>query len=181
MLLSMAAAFFNCNINTMGHMSRPLFPSLRDFPVALPHGYGGVILVGVGAFALHFYFATRVMKARKELDFPCPNMYHPTNTEFNCIQRAHQSYLEVMPFFLSGLYIGGLNCPVGASLLGVTFLAGRLVYFHGYTSGDPDNRRHGRFGCFALLLMMVLNAFFGMSHLRASFKCPDACLKPNFM
>ncbi|KAM3171217.1 hypothetical protein ACTXT7_017063, partial [Hymenolepis weldensis] len=116
-------------LKAMGHMSRPLFPSLRDFPVALPHGYGGVILVGVGAFALHFYFATRVMKARKELDF-----------------------------------------PVGASLLGATFLAGRLVYFHGYTSGDPDNRRHGRFGCFALLLMMVLNAFFGMSHLRASFE-----------
>lgn len=47
-----------------------MFPDLASFPGALPPYYGAVILTGCGAFALHMFFAKRVMKARKELNVP---------------------------------------------------------------------------------------------------------------
>ncbi|VUZ42084.1 unnamed protein product [Hymenolepis diminuta] len=154
----------------MAQLSKIGFDSIYSFPVLLPRYYGGVILVGVGSFAVHLFLGGRVMKARRAIDFPAPNMYHPTNMEFNCIQRAHQNYLENIPFFLSGLFIGGLYCPVGATFLGSVYLFGRICYYKGYISGDPSKRRRGMVGMMALMLLMLVNTFFGSAHLYASIR-----------
>ncbi|KAM7541042.1 hypothetical protein Aperf_G00000038934 [Anoplocephala perfoliata] len=154
----------------MVNFSKIGFDSIYDFPVVLPRYYGGVILVGFGSFAMHMFLAKRVIDARRQIDFPAPNMYHPTNAEFNCIQRAHQNYLENLPLFLSGIFIGGLFCPVSASILGAIYLAGRIGYYKGYTSGDPLKRKRGGFSFLAFGLLMLMNAFYGGAHLIASFE-----------
>uniref|UniRef100_A0A5K3G0W6 Glutathione S-transferase 3, mitochondrial n=1 Tax=Mesocestoides corti TaxID=53468 RepID=A0A5K3G0W6_MESCO len=161
----------------MAHLSKMFFPNSCVLQVGLPRYYGAVVLVGVGSFAMHMFLASRVVKARKDFNFPCPNMYHPNNDEFNCIQRAHQNYLEVLPLFLMGLFVGGLHCPVGAAVLGSTYLAGRIFYYRGYTSGDPKNRKQGVFGFVAFMGLIAMNAFFGGLHLYASIRGPACCPK----
>nr|CDS31816.1 microsomal glutathione S transferase [Hymenolepis microstoma] len=140
----------------MVHFSKIGFNDINSLPDLLPRYYGGVILVGVGSFAMHLFLGSRVMKARKEIGFPSPDMYHPTDKQFNCIQRAHQNYLENIPFFLSGLFIGGLFYP-------------------GYISGVPIKRRQGAAAMLSLILMMLANSFFGASQLYASFRQPEYC------
>ncbi|KAM3182852.1 hypothetical protein ACTXT7_011518, partial [Hymenolepis weldensis] len=54
----------------MAQLSKIGFDSIYSFPVLLPRYYGGVILVGVGSFAVHLFLGSRVMKARREIDFP---------------------------------------------------------------------------------------------------------------
>ncbi|KAL5967058.1 Microsomal glutathione S-transferase 3 [Taenia solium] len=156
----------------MAHFSKLLPGGSHCLPAFLPRYYGGVVLVGVGSFAMHMFLAMRVIKARKDFNFPCPNMYHPSNDEFNCIQRAHQNYLEVMPMFLMGLFVGGLYCPVGATILGTTYLIGRIFYYKGYTSGVPSNRKKGVFGLVAFMALMAINAVFGGAHLVSSIRPP---------
>ncbi|KAF6775411.1 hypothetical protein AHF37_04207 [Paragonimus kellicotti] len=126
---------------------RYVCPPLSTLPLCIPRYYGGVVLVGVGAMATNMYFASRVMKARKEhnvevgfseyTDFPFkyPLLYHPTNNLFNCIQRGHQNYLEVLPLFLMFLFVGGLRYPRTFTACGSIFLIGRILYFKGYATG----------------------------------------------
>ncbi|CDS41239.1 microsomal glutathione S transferase 3 [Echinococcus multilocularis] len=154
----------------MAHFSKLLSGDSCRLPIFLPRYYGGVILVGVGSFAMHMFLAMRVIKARKDFNFPCPNMYHPSSDEFNCIQRAHQNYLEVLPMFLMGLFVGGLYCPVGATLLGTTYLVGRIFYYKGYTSGVPSNRKKGVIGFVAFMALMAMSAVCGSAHLISSIR-----------
>ncbi|KAH8872398.1 Microsomal glutathione S-transferase 3 [Schistosoma japonicum] len=124
-------------------LSKYLAPPLTSLPLCLPRYYGGVILVGVGAFGLNAYFVRRVMQARKEHNVELPIMYHPTDKLFNCIQRGHQNYLEVLPYFLMALFVGGLRYPRTYTACGVIFLLGRLIYFQGYSTGENNRLEHG--------------------------------------
>ncbi|TGZ63218.1 hypothetical protein CRM22_007042 [Opisthorchis felineus] len=117
-------------------LSRVLAPPLSSLPICIPRYYGGVVLVGAGSLALNAYFTMRVMKARKEHNVQYPMLYHPTNNLFNCIQRAHQNYLEMLPSFLMTLFIGGLRYPRSFAVCGVVYLLGRILYFRGYSTGD---------------------------------------------
>uniref|UniRef100_A0A0X3NHA9 Glutathione S-transferase 3, mitochondrial n=1 Tax=Schistocephalus solidus TaxID=70667 RepID=A0A0X3NHA9_SCHSO len=158
----------------MVHCSK-LLPPLYELPTCFPRYYGGVLLVGVGSFALNMFLAARVVQGRKKWDIQAPLMYHPTNEEFNCIQRAHQNYLESLPFFLMSLFVGGLRSPVGAAVVGSIYLVGRVVYYHGYTSGNPKNRCRGAFGFFALALLMLNMSVTGVQHLVASMRAGSCC------
>jgi len=148
---------------------------------SLPCGYGHVLLVGAGSFVLNMYFARCVMKARAEHGVEYPTMYSPTNNAFNCVQRGHQNYLEHQPQFLTLLLVGGLAHPCAATISGCVYLAGRLLYFHGYSTGDPKKRMRG--APIALLAQIVLLgctvclAIANIKHYNNGKLCLFACRK----
>jgi glutathione S-transferase len=47
--------------------------------------------------------------------------------------------------FLALLVVAGLNYPITAAAAGAVYLVGRIVYFAGYSSGDPQKRLKGSF------------------------------------
>ncbi|TPP59983.1 Microsomal glutathione transferase [Fasciola gigantica] len=174
----------------MTTVSKFFSPSLTSMPLCIPRYYGGVILVGMGAVALNLYFSKRVMKARKEHNVEYPLLYHPTNNAFNCIQRGHQNYLETLPQFFMILFMGGLRYPVSLSdsilihlikrtfsVCGSIFLLGRLLYFRGYSSGDPKKRKIGAVGLFGAIPMVLGTLVFGIQHLVASIKCTSCSVR----
>ena len=63
--------------------------------------------------------------------------------KFNCAQRAHQNYLEVLPILLSWLLISGLKFPLYATGLGITSIIGRQFYAMGYRANGPKGRSVG--------------------------------------
>nr|ABC61054.1 microsomal glutathione transferase [Clonorchis sinensis] len=158
-------------------LSRVLAPPLSSLPICIPRYYGGVVLVGAGSLALNAYFTMRVMKARKEHNVQYPMLYHPTNNLFNCIQRAHQNYLEMLPSFLMTLFIGGLRYPRSFAVCGVVYLLGRILYFRGYSTGDPEKRKLGGVSLLGLFPMFLGLVAFGAQHLMASLKCNSCSLR----
>jgi glutathione S-transferase len=94
--------------------------------------------------------AIGVVKARKTLKVPYPHLYaseeacpavsQDDRQRFNCVQRGMQNSLEMLPSFLALLAAAGVAYPWTASGLGAAYLAGRISYFRGYSTGDPAKR-----------------------------------------
>ncbi|XP_067003421.1 glutathione S-transferase 3, mitochondrial isoform X2 [Anabrus simplex] len=103
--------------------------------LTIPAEYGYCVLVAVGSAFVLVWKGMKVGQARKKFDVPYPNMYSPTNTHFNCIQRAHQNTLENYPQFLMLLLLGGLEWPVVSAVGGTVWLLGRIAYAKGYYTG----------------------------------------------
>lgn len=121
----------------------------------------------------NMYMASGVMSARKKYGVSYPLEYANSSDNknadaFNCVQRGHQNSLENLPSFLSLLCISGTRYPVSASIAGAVYLVGRIMYFKGYSTGDPKKRMQGGFlhlGSLALLVMtgkMGYDLLFGM-------------------
>ncbi|OON23526.1 MAPEG family protein, partial [Opisthorchis viverrini] len=155
-------------------LSRVLAPPLSSLPICIPRYYGGVVLVGAGSLALNAYFTMRVMKARKE-----HNVQVSTPQTANCslVPNAlppHEqsvqlhSTLEMLPSFLMTLFIGGLRYPRSFAVCGVVYLLGRILYFRGYSTGDPEKRKLGGVSLLGLLPMFLGLVAFGAQHLMAS-------------
>nr|QPM92676.1 microsomal Glutathione S-transferase [Procambarus clarkii] len=100
----------------------------------------------------------KVMKARETYKVEYPALYaSESNAEgkkFNCVQRGHQNTLENYPQFLLMLGLGSIKYPLISSIGGAVWLAGRIAYFEGYSTGKPENRRLGAFGYIGLFTMM---------------------------
>lgn len=121
----------------------------------LPCGYGYVVLTAVGSVFVNVWHALNVMQARKKHDIKYPQLYGPEDKkEFNCIQRAHQNYLELWPEFLTLLLLGGLQNPRVAAGAGAIYLVGRIVYAKGYSTGDPEKRKYGAFGMVGMIVLL---------------------------
>ena len=65
--------------------------------MAVPDGFGYVVLTGIGAIFMVMWKGIRVGQARKKHEVPYPDMYSKDSKVFNCIQRAHQNTLENLP------------------------------------------------------------------------------------
>jgi glutathione S-transferase len=65
--------------------------------------------------------------------------------------------LENQPMFLHFLSAAGPRFPISTTVAGTVYLIGRLVYFRGYCTGNPNGRHRGGFmylGTLALVGMV---------------------------
>ncbi|KAF6259335.1 microsomal glutathione S-transferase 3-like protein [Scenedesmus sp. NREL 46B-D3] len=117
--------------------------------VAIKPGFGYVLGTACASyFVHHMYMSFKVVKARKQFGVEYPALYADNSNcsdekscqTFNCVQRAHQNSLENQPIFLALLTLSGLQYPVTAATFGGLYLAGRIGYVQGYSTGDPQKR-----------------------------------------
>eukprot|EP00887_Chlorella_sp_A99_P005485 scaffold1.g5485.t1 len=115
--------------------------------------------------------ALSVGKARKKYGVPFPNLYapqgHEKEKEFNCVQRGHQNSLENLPTFLSLLAVAGYRFPIPAAVCAAVYLAGRVRYFQGYSTGDPKARYKGGFNHLGMIGLLGLAATYSVELLAA--------------
>ncbi|XP_052810817.1 microsomal glutathione S-transferase 3-like [Mya arenaria] len=136
---------------------------MTGIAITLSPDYGWVVMVVVSTFFMLMWLGIRVGKARKQYDVKYPKMYaEPFNHTFNCIQRAHQNTLEGYPSFLVLLLLGGLLYPRLSAVAGAVWVAGRVAYALGYSTGDPGKRQYGAFGYFGLFTLLGINIMFGL-------------------
>lgn len=111
-------------------------------------------IVTLLAVAFYFFLATRVAVAHGKFGIKLPAM--SGNADFERVYRAHINTLEWMPTFLLPLWLCALylNDAV-AAVLGLIWIAGRVVYFVGYRKA-AEKRLPGFFiqstACFLLFI-----------------------------
>jgi glutathione S-transferase len=117
-------------------------------------------IVTLLAIALYFFLATRVAVARGTF-----NVKHPATTgnlDFERIFRAHVNTLEWMPTFLVPLWLCALYLSdIGAAVLGLVWIAGRVVYFYGYKQA-AEKRLPGFFIQVTACMLLFLGATVGI-------------------
>jgi glutathione S-transferase len=113
-----------------------------------------VALVTLLALLVYFWMATQVSRVRRKTGIHAPVMTGDPVLERTI--RAHYNTLEWLPIFLPSLWIFAVywNDTV-AALLGLLWVAGRIVYFLGYVA-DASRRRLGFFiqSCAAAALLI---------------------------
>ncbi len=117
----------------------------------MPHYTAIVTLL---AIALYFFFATRVAVAHRKFGVRLPaTAGHP---DFERVFRVQANTLEWMPTFLVPLWLCAVYfSDVTAAALGLVWIAGRILYFIGYSQA-VEKRRPGFFiqaaACFLLFI-----------------------------
>jgi glutathione S-transferase len=117
-------------------------------------------IVTLVAVVIYFIMATRVAWARGRF-----GVKHPVTTgnpDFERIFRAHVNTLEWMPTFLVPLWL----CAVyfsdrAAAIAGLLWIAGRIVYFIGY-SRAVEKRLPGFFIQSTACLVLIMGAVAGI-------------------
>ena len=89
-------------------------------------------LVTLLAVLFYFYTSARVSRARPKFGVSAPAISgHP---EFDRIFRVHMNTLEWMVIFLPVLWLFALYVSdIGAAVLGLVWIAGRVLYLINYT------------------------------------------------
>ncbi|CAM6097234.1 unnamed protein product [Calypogeia fissa] len=116
-------------------------------------------LVVAAAVVANLYMMFGVVGARKKYGVHYPTLYalETDNKEakiFNCVQRGHQNYLEIVPFFFAALLVAGLQHPRIATAAGILFVVARIIYFNDYSTGVPKKRERG--AALGYMCVMVL-------------------------
>jgi glutathione S-transferase len=102
----------------------------------------------------YFWMAAQVSRTRSKVGILAPVMTGDALLERTI--RAHLNTLEWMPIFLPSLWLFAVYwSSLGATVLGLVWIVGRIVYFVGYVA-SPSRRFPGFFiqsvAVFALLL-----------------------------
>eukprot|EP01024_Parvocaulis_polyphysoides_P070936 TRINITY_DN878_c0_g1_i1.p1 TRINITY_DN878_c0_g1~~TRINITY_DN878_c0_g1_i1.p1 ORF type:complete len:150 (-),score=18.18 TRINITY_DN878_c0_g1_i1:155-604(-) len=141
--------------------------------------FGYVLLTAGASFVVHNVWMTYyVIAARKKYGVKYPDLYATKDNgsseanmkAFNCVQRGHQNSIENLPSFYTLLILSGLKYPVTASVLGAVTVLGRMLYFQGYSSGNPNGRYRGAFGTFGLLGLLGCTIKFAYDLLSTQFQ-----------
>merc|ERR1711976_569714 len=156
----------------MGACLNSLYPDSRPpchskiqgkMGITLSADYGYIVLVAVASVFVLQYLGINVGRARKKYGVKYPTMYSDQHAIFNCIQRAHQNTLEGYPVFLMLLLLGGIRYPMLAAGAGALYVASRVVYAHGYYTGEPSKRNRGAFGYIGLLILLGYTISLGLN------------------
>ncbi|GAA6060976.1 hypothetical protein JCM10212_006558 [Sporobolomyces blumeae] len=140
----------------------------------IPNDYSYVVAVGtVGIYSLLTFQSINVSKARKAANVQYPAPYADQSVAerdqkakvFNCTQRSHQNTLENLPIFLLTLFHSGLYHPRLAAAAGMIWIAGRVGYTIGYSSGEPSKRSTGFFGYIGYLPLFFFSSYKAISSL----------------
>ena len=123
-------------------------------------------LVTLFAILLYFYTGVLVAKARQKFGVIAPAT--TGDPDFERVFRVQMNTLEWMPIFLPLLWLFALYVnDWGAALLGLVWIAGRIVYIRGYSEA-ADKRHRGfalqSFACGALLIGVVAGIVWRMAH-----------------
>ena len=95
----------------------------------MPHYTALVTLLAV---AFYFFISTRVAAAHARFGVKLPAM--AGNPDFERVYRVQMNTLEWMPIFLVPLWLCAITLSdVGAAVLGLVWIAGRALYFTGYS------------------------------------------------
>jgi glutathione S-transferase len=100
-------------------------------------------IVTLLAVIVYFWISFRVAQARAKYGVKPPAMTgHP---DFERAVRIQMNTLEWMPIFLPAIWLAAIYVSdIGAALLGVVWVAGRVLYMRGYTQA-AEKREVGFF------------------------------------
>ena len=129
----------------------------------MPHYTPIVTLLAV---AFYFFLATRVAAAHGKFGVRLPAM--TGNSDFERICRAHINTLEWMPTFLVPMWLCAIYLSdTAAAVLGIVWIAGRIVYFTGYRKA-VEKRLPGFFiqstACFLLFIGSAAGVVMSWAH-----------------
>lgn len=100
-------------------------------------------IVTLLTIAVYFFFSTQVAVARGRFGVKQPAT--TGNVDFERVFRAHINTLEWMPIFVLPLWLCAIYLSdIGAAILGLIWIVGRIVYFFGY-SRSVEGRAPGFF------------------------------------
>jgi len=118
------------------------------------------VIVTLLAIALYFFLATRVAVARVKFGIKHPAI--TGNPDFERIFRVHANTLEWLPTFLVPLWLCAVFLSdVGAALLGLVWIAGRVLYFIGYRTA-VEQRLPGFFVQASVCFLLFIGAAVGI-------------------
>lgn len=117
-------------------------------------------IVSLLAVAFYFFLATRVAAARGKFGVSLPTVTgHP---DFERVYRVHINTLEWMPTFLVPLWLCAIYFnDAAAAVLGLVWIAGRVLYFVGYRSA-VEKRLPGFFIQSTACLLLFIGAVAGL-------------------
>ena len=123
-------------------------------------------LVTLLAVLLYFYTGILVAKARSKFGVVAPAT--TGHVDFERVFRVQTNTLEWMPIFLPLLWLFALyGSDAGAAVVGLVWIAGRVLYIRGYTEA-ADKRHRGfsiqAFASAALLLGALAGIVWRMTH-----------------
>jgi glutathione S-transferase len=106
----------------------------------MPNFTAFVILLAV---ILYFWTGFRVGQARMKFKIKAPAT--TGNPDFERVFRIQMNMLEWMPIFLPAILLAAIYVSdIGAALLGIVWIAGRVLYMRGYTEA-AEKRETGFF------------------------------------
>src|SRR5436190_1992833 len=127
--------------------------------------YYDVAIVTLLTALVCFWMATQVARAHQRVGILAPVMVGDPVLERTI--RAHLNTLEWMPIFLPSLWLFAIYwSSLGATVLGLTWIVGRVVYFLGYIA-EPNKRFPGFFIQAAAVFALLLGALGRIIYLAA--------------
>jgi len=119
--------------------------------ITISPDYGFVGAAIVSTALLNVWQTIRIYPARKAAKIDYPQIYaEKAQVEashealvYNCTQRAHHNTLETVHSVVAGTAFMGLLYPRTAAAMCAAWVAARVVYTIGYSSGRPQNRGVG--------------------------------------
>ena len=123
----------------------------------MPHYTALVTLLAV---AFYFFISTRVAAAHVRFGVKLPAT--AGNPDFERVYRVQMNTLEWMPTFLVPLWLCAITLSdIGAAVLGLVWIAGRALYFTGYSQA-VEKRVPGFFIQASACILLFVGALAGI-------------------